>query len=141
MWPNAAPIKSTKKEWREEDSKLVNAARELLTDEGDLTGIPPEVDPKELEQVMNILSAPERMDMEKPLSGAGDNVVLPHHYARFKIEPIRFSIENNLNNFQFNIIKYILRHDAKNGIEDLKKARRYLEMFIKFMEGDEDWWR
>lgn len=70
-----------------------------------------------------------------------DNVHLPEHYARFKIEPVRFCIENNLNGFQFNIIKYILRHDAKNGLEDLKKARRYLDMFIKWVEGDEDWWR
>lgn len=71
---------------------------------------------------------------------AKDNVVLPEHYARFKIEPVRFSIENNLNGFQFNIIKYILRHDAKNGLEDLRKAKRYIEMFIKYVEGDPNWW-
>lgn len=70
-----------------------------------------------------------------------DNVVLPHHYARFKIEPVRFICENGLNFFQANIIKYILRWDAKNGLEDLRKARRYLDMFIKFVEGDPDWWR
>lgn len=71
----------------------------------------------------------------------GDNVHLPQHYARFKIEPVRFCIENNLNGFQFNIVKYILRHDAKNGLEDLKKARRYLDMFILWVEGNEDWWK
>lgn len=136
MWPNAQPVKSTKKDWRKQDSTVVNLVREnYLKADGDLTGIPEmgkPVAPEELEVVMNILGAPERIK---------DNVVLPEHYARFKIEPIRFSIENNLNGFQFNIVKYILRHDAKNGIEDLKKAKRYLEMFIKFMEGDEDWWK
>jgi len=70
---------------------------------------------------------------------SGDAVVLPHHYNRFKLEPIRFICENNLNFFQGNIIKYVLRHDAKNGLEDLKKARRYLDMFIRFVEGDEKW--
>nr|WP_316651515.1 DUF3310 domain-containing protein [uncultured Gellertiella sp.] len=70
-----------------------------------------------------------------------DNVVLPKHYARYKIEPIRFSIENGLDGFQFNIVKYVTRHDAKNGLEDLRKAKRYLEMYIKYIEGDPDWWR
>jgi hypothetical protein len=70
----------------------------------------------------------------------GDKVVLPEHYARFAIEPVRFICENNLNFFQGNIIKYILRWDAKNGLEDLRKAKRYLEMFIKFVEKDPNWW-
>jgi hypothetical protein len=70
-----------------------------------------------------------------------DAVVLPEHYARFTIEPIRFICENNLNFFQGNILKYILRWDAKNGLEDLRKAERYLKMFIRFVEKDPDWWR
>lgn len=74
-------------------------------------------------------------------SAPTDNVQLPKHYARFKIEPIRFICENGLNFFTGNIIKYILRHDAKNGLEDLRKAQRYLQMFIAFQEGDKDWWK
>lgn len=70
-----------------------------------------------------------------------DSVTLPAHYARFKVEPIHFICANGLNFFQGNIVKYVLRHDAKNGLEDLRKARRYLDMFIKFQEGDEGWWR
>ena len=83
---------------------------------------------------MNMASAAERMPDK-------DNVTLPHHYARFNIEPVRFICENNLNFFQANIVKYILRWDAKNGLEDLRKAKRYLEMFIKFVQKDKDWWR
>ncbi len=70
-----------------------------------------------------------------------DAVTLPQHYARFKIEPINFICSNGLNFFQGNVIKYIMRWDAKNGLEDLRKAQRYLTMFIKFVEGDADWWR
>lgn len=70
-----------------------------------------------------------------------DNVTLPKHYARFKIEPIRFICENGLDFFAGNIVKYVLRHDAKNGLEDLRKAKRYLEMLIKFTEGNPDWWK
>lgn len=68
-----------------------------------------------------------------------DNVVLPNHYARFKIEPITFICENKLDFFQGNIVKYVCRHDAKNGIEDLKKAKRYLEMYIKYLQDDPTW--
>lgn len=75
------------------------------------------------------------------LAQGKDAVTLPEHYARFAIEPIRFICENDLNFFQGNIVKYILRHDAKNGLEDLKKAQRYLTMFIRFIEQDPDWWK
>jgi hypothetical protein len=34
-----------------------------------------------------------------------------------------------------------MRYDAKNGMEDLKKAQRYLTMFIKWVEGNPDLWR
>lgn len=75
------------------------------------------------------------------LADKADPVVLPEHYARFAIEPIRFICENNLNFFQGNIVKYVLRFDHKNGLEDLRKAQRYLAMFIKLVEGNPDWWR
>lgn len=35
-----------------------------------------------------------------------------------------------------NVIKYIIRYPAKNGIEDLIKARTYIDRLIKFEEGD-----
>ena len=37
-----------------------------------------------------------------------------------------------------NIIKYILRWPKKNGIEDLKKARWYLDDLISYLENGED---
>lgn len=70
-----------------------------------------------------------------------DNVNLPHHYARYKIEPIQFLMENRVDAFQFNIIKYVLRHDAKNGLEDIRKVLRYGEMYLKYLSGDPDWWK
>lgn len=72
---------------------------------------------------------------------ASDNVNLPKHYARFKIEPIRFLIENGANPFQFNIVKYAMREDAKNGLEDIRKIIRYAEMWHDFKAGDPDWWK
>lgn len=83
----------------------------------------------------NIASAPER-------GVPSDAVNLPNHYARFKIEPIRFLVENfGAPILVGKIVKYSLRYDAKNGLEDLRKARRCMDMLIKFTEGDPDWWK
>lgn len=38
--------------------------------------------------------------------------------------------------YKGNIIKYVVRHEGKNGIEDLSKARTYVERLIKFEKGD-----
>lgn len=40
----------------------------------------------------------------------------------------------NLDYFQGNITKYVFRHRDKNGIEDLKKARHYLDKYIEILE-------
>lgn len=67
-----------------------------------------------------------------------DPVHRPNHYARYEIEPVEFIMKNGLPFAVGNIVKYVLRYDAKNGVEDLKKARRYLDMLIKQVEGDPD---
>lgn len=55
----------------------------------------------------------------------------PHHYTRFKIEPLTFIEENGIGFAAGNVIKYVCRHDAKNGLEDLRKARVYLDKMIE----------
>lgn len=70
-----------------------------------------------------------------------DAVTTPNHYTRFEIEPISFIMTNKLEFWQGSVIKYVLRYDAKNGLEDLKKARRYLDMQIAKMEGNPDWYK
>lgn len=81
--------------------------------------------------------APSHTDMM--VAPETDAVTRPHHYARFAIEPIEFIMVNDLPFWVGNVVKYALRYDAKNGIEDLRKARRYLDMQIKKMEGDSQW--
>jgi hypothetical protein len=73
----------------------------------------------------------------------GDNVtdmqtdpIKPSHYSRWKIEPIEFIRANNLDFYRANIIKYIMRHDAKDGLKDLEKALQYLQWFIDDMYPD-----
>jgi len=59
-----------------------------------------------------------------------DNVKLPYHYAKWKIEPITFIMENDLKFADGNAIKYIMRHRDKNGREDILKAIQYLELIL-----------
>ena len=54
------------------------------------------------------------------------------HYTKLKIQPMEYSMANNLNACQHTVIKYVTRYQDKNGIEDLKKARHTLDMLIEF---------
>ena len=60
----------------------------------------------------------------------------PNHYAAGGIEPIEY-MKYKMTPEQFegfllgNIIKYTSRYQHKNGLEDLKKARWYLDKLIE----------
>ena len=58
------------------------------------------------------------------------------HYSNLAIEPIDFIIENNLGFCEGNVIKYISRWKAKNGVEDLEKARWYIDFLIEVENGN-----
>jgi hypothetical protein len=46
------------------------------------------------------------------------------------IEPIEYIQANDMGFIEGNIIKYVTRYKRKNGLEDLKKARWYLDKLI-----------
>lgn len=52
------------------------------------------------------------------------------HYKRFEIQPIEFTMRNGLGFCEGNIIKYVSRHKFKNGVQDLEKAKHYIELLI-----------
>ena len=53
------------------------------------------------------------------------------HYTQWTIQPITFIVANKLNFCQGNVIKYVMRYNEKNGIEDLKKAKVYIDFMIQ----------
>ena len=59
-----------------------------------------------------------------------NNKISPQHYSKYKIEPIDFIQANDLGFCEGNVIKYVLRHKDKNGLEDLLKAKQYIEFLI-----------
>ena len=59
-----------------------------------------------------------------------------NHYKKYKIQPIEFVFANNIPVLEANVQKYILRHADKNGMEDLLKARHYLELMAEMYYGE-----
>ena len=67
------------------------------------------------------------------------NVNSPKHYKLEgldveAIDIIKATVKDFNSFCHGNIIKYVLRANKKNGIEDFKKAKKYIEMMI----GDEN---
>ena len=55
-----------------------------------------------------------------------------NHYAKLKIQPMQYALENGLNYAQASVIKYVTRYQDKNGIEDLRKAIHCIELLIEW---------
>ncbi len=56
------------------------------------------------------------------------------HYSKNKIQPIDYILANKLDFCEGNVVKYVTRYKHKNGLEDLKKAKHYLELLINTYE-------
>lgn len=65
------------------------------------------------------------MNTEKPKQVGGD------HYETMAIQPWEVIQRGDLDFWEGNVIKYVMRYRSKNGLEDLKKARHYLEYLIE----------
>jgi len=60
----------------------------------------------------------------------------PDYYRKGGIETADFIEAKGLDFFEGNTVKYIVRHKDKGGLEDLKKARWYLERKITQLEAE-----
>jgi len=58
------------------------------------------------------------------------------HYKNMVIQPVVFSLANNLNVCQHSAIKYICRYKDKGGKEDLEKAKHFIDILIQWEYGD-----
>lgn len=56
------------------------------------------------------------------------------HYKECTIEPIDFILANKLGFCEGNVVKYVSRWKNKNGLEDLKKAKQYIDFLIEEVE-------
>jgi|TARA_R100000005_G_C5001275_1_gene208372 hypothetical protein len=66
-----------------------------------------------------------------------DDIINPDYYkGGSKIETTKYILSHDLNFCEGNIIKYITRYKLKNGLEDLYKAKKYLELLIDDVKND-----
>ena len=70
----------------------------------------------------------EDEDEESPVKSAqvgGD------HYQKAALQPWDIFLAWGLDPWAANVVKYILRFPYKNGLEDLKKAKHYVDFLIE----------
>ena len=73
----------------------------------------------------------------------GDNVNHPSHYETGKFECFDVMREvlgdDSVKDFCIaNTFKYIYRHKRKNGVEDIKKAKWYIDKYLELEENKND---
>lgn len=56
------------------------------------------------------------------------------HYVNMGMQPFHFAMVNGWDAGAFSILKYLSRHRTKNGLEDLKKARHFVDLRITEIE-------
>lgn len=75
----------------------------------------------------------QQIIMNNPL----DKQVQGDHYKKYQIQPVEFIVKNNISFLEANVIKYVVRHQDKNGLQDIEKAIHYLELIKEFYYGDQ----
>lgn len=89
----------------------------------------PEVETNSLaEKVMKTEQDFQGNPLDKQIGGA--------HYKTMSIQPVEYIYANNLGFLEGNVVKYIARHHAKNGADDVRKAIHYCELLLKLKYGD-----
>lgn len=68
------------------------------------------------------------------MSTANEMQIGGDHYRGKTIQPWDFIAANELGYFEGNIVKYVFRWKDKGGVNDLKKARHYLDKLIELSE-------
>lgn len=73
---------------------------------------------------------------EEPTKTALDVQVGGSHYKNFAIQPVQYIHANNLGFCEGNVVKYITRHAAKNGADDIRKVIHYCELLLELQYGE-----
>jgi hypothetical protein len=55
-----------------------------------------------------------------------------NHYKGFAIQPAEFCYKNEIPYLEATAIKYLCRWRLKNGLEDLQKAKHFIDLLIQF---------
>jgi len=73
-----------------------------------------------------------------PPPPASNKQVGGDHYKCMSVQPWDFIAANGLGFFEGNCIKYICRWRTKGGIQDLEKARHYLDKLLELARAEDE---
>ena len=65
------------------------------------------------------------------MARASDIQVGGNHYKSMEIQPVDFIHANGIPYLEGNVIKYVCRHLNKGGVEDLRKAKHYIDLVLE----------
>jgi hypothetical protein len=74
--------------------------------------------------------------IDQTSSKASEYQIAGNHYRDLKIQPAYFCHVNNIPYLEATAIKYLCRWRKKNGIEDLRKAKHFIDLLIEFENAD-----
>lgn len=96
---------------------------------------------EEMDKKEGVKMTTERNTKEYEQIKGKDNVKSPSHYVSdkgFEVFDVQEAYIHDLKgmsaSYWCNVVKYILRFQMKNGVEDLKKAKYYLDKLIEEQE-------
>lgn len=116
---------------------LLDNDAEKCKDNKDLSWYNKEIEriAKEIEIIAKEIADNVVLELRKTENG--DNIISPNHYVSdsgievFEVqEAFIHELKGMAASYWCNVVKYILRFQNKNGVEDLKKAKYYLEKLI-----------
>tara|TARA_Y100000401_G_C8131383_1_gene130292 strand:+ start:86 stop:304 length:219 start_codon:yes stop_codon:yes gene_type:complete len=68
--------------------------------------------------------------MEKPT----DKQVGGDHYKNCTIQPVVYIESNKLGFLMGNVVKYVTRYSVNSNVQDLEKAKHYIELQLQLLE-------
>jgi len=76
-------------------------------------------------------------EWDRAAKSAFDTQVGGYHYKEMSIQPIEFILANDLSYCEANIVKYVCRHHAKGGRQDIEKVIHYAQLLLEHIYGDD----
>jgi hypothetical protein len=89
---------------------------------------------KQVDQLKAHMAA--KLDFSRAGPPASSKQVAADHYKDLPIQPAEYCQRNGLGFCESSVVKYVSRYKSKNGVEDLRKARHFLDLLIEMHEKD-----
>ena len=86
---------------------------------------------KTLREACEFLEPGSTSDVAAPVASALNRQEGGSHYKDLAIQPVEYITKNRLDYLSGNVIKYVTRHAAKGGREDLEKAKHYIDLILE----------